>query len=108
MKMSAGEAGQKRLKRVRRWHSKPASSQVLRRGSLVLQLTSCMETFMSTNPKEGDPPIVVAIHQNKAHDLLQVLRYDTDLNLAAATSALFAIAVNLIARLTQYLKYSYK
>ena len=54
-KTSAREVGQKRLKRVSRWFSKPASPQALRRDSLVLQLTSAMEAFMSTNPKEGDP-----------------------------------------------------
>ena len=58
----------KRVKRVRHFFAKPASGQVLRRDSLVLQLTSVMETFMSTNPKGGDAPILVAIQQGKAHD----------------------------------------
>ena len=60
-KPSAREEGQKRLKRVKHWFLKPGSPQALRRGSLVLQITSAMETFMSTNPKEADPPILVAI-----------------------------------------------
>ena len=55
-KTTAREVGQKRIKRVSHWFSKTASAQALRRDSLVLQLTSVMETFMSTNPKEGDPP----------------------------------------------------
>ena len=115
-KTSAREVGQKRLKRVSHWFSKPASSQALRRDSLVLQLTSAMESFMSTNPKEGDVPIVVAIQQGKAHDLLnhrlqhllEVVHYDPDLNLAAATGALLATATNVIARLNEYKKYPYK
>ena len=71
---------------------------------------------MSTNPKEGDVPIVVAIQQGKAHDLLnhrlqhllEVVHYDPDLNLAAATGALLATAANVIARLNEYKKYPYK
>ena len=115
-KTSAREVGQKRLKRVSHWFPKPASPQALRRDSLVLQLTSAMESFMSTNPKEGDVPIVVAIQQGKAHDLLnnrlqhllEVVHYDPDLNLAAATGALLATATNVIARLNEYKKYPYK
>ena len=116
VKASAREVGQKRLKRVRHWHSKPVFGQVLRRDSLVLQLTSCIETFMSREPTEGELPTVVAIHQNTAHDLLNdqlqhllgLLYYDPDLNLSAATCALHGIAVDLKARLDKYLQYPYK
>ena len=115
-KTSAREVGQKRIKRVSHWFSKTASAQALRRDSLVLQLTSAMEAFMSTDPKEGDPPIVVAIQQGQAHDLLnhrlqdllEVVHNDPDLNLAAATGALLATAANVIARLNEYKKYPYK
>ena len=109
-KASAREEGQQRLKRVSRWFSKPAAPQALRRDNLVLQLTSAMEAFVSKNPKEGDVPIVVAIQRGAAHDLLnerlqhllEVMHYDPDLNLAAATGALFATAGDLIARLDAY------
>ena len=115
-KSSAREVGQKRLKRVSHWFGKKVSSQALRRSSLVLQLTSFVEAFMSRNPKEGEPPILVSIHQKKAHEelrrllrhLLTVMHQDPDLNLEAATGALFATAIDLIARLDQYLKFPYK
>ena len=84
--------GLKRVKRVRHFFAKPASGQVLRRDSLVLRLTLVMETFMSTNPKEGDVPILVAIQQGKAHDLLSnqlqhlldVMHRHPDLNLVCS------------------------
>ena len=58
----------------------------------------------------------MAIQQGKAHDLLNnqlhhlldVMHHDPDLNLAAATCALFATAVDVIVRLDEFLKYPYK
>ena len=71
---------------------------------------------MSTNPKDGEVPILVAIQEGKAHallnnqlqHLLDVMHHDPDLNLAAATGALFATAVDVIARLGEYSKYPHK
>ena len=71
---------------------------------------------MSTNPKEGDAPILVAIQQRKAHELLdlrlqrllEVLHYDPDLNLLAATGALLATATDVVARPNEYQTYPYK
>ena len=87
-KQTAREEGLKRVKRVRHFFAKPAFGQVLRRDTLVLQLTSVMETFMSTNPKDGEVPILVAIQEGKAHELLNnqlqhlldVMHHDPDLN----------------------------
>ena len=115
-KPSAREVGQKRVRRVRHWFSKPAAGQVLRRGSLVLQLTSVMEAFMSKNPNETEVPILVAIQQGKADNLLNdklqhllgVLHYDPDLNIAGATAALLATAADVRARLDEYKKYPYR
>ena len=75
-----------------------------------------MQAFMSADPKEGDPPIVVAIHKGKAHallgnrlqHLLEVMHCDPDLNLVAATGALLATATDALARLNEYLKYPHK
>ena len=100
-KTSAREVSQKRSKLVSHWFKKPAARQALRRDSLVLQLTSALEIFVSTNPKEGDPPIVVVIHQRKAHELLnellqhllEILHYDPDLNLAAATDTIMVVPI---------------
>ena len=87
-KTSARDVALKRLKRVGHWFAKPAASQALCRSNLVLQLTSVVEAFMSRNPKEGEPPIVVELQQRKAHEelrgllrhLLIVIRQDPDLN----------------------------
>jgi len=116
VKESARDISQKRLKRLKRFFRTPAACQALRRASLVLQLTSSVETFMSAVPKEGEPPTIVAIQQGKAHDiverrlqhLLGVLHCDPDLNLAAATGALLATAGDLIARLNEYLRHPYR
>ena len=113
---SAREVGQKRVKRVSQWFSKRAAGQALRRGCLVLQLTSTMEALMSKNPNEGEVPILVAIQQGEAEDLLNdklqhllgVLHCDPDLNIAGATAALLATAADVRARLDEYKKYPYR
>jgi hypothetical protein len=116
LKPSAREDSQKRVKRVRHFFTKSAAGQALRRASLVLQLTSGVEGFMSAKPKEGSPPTVVAIQQGRAHDilnlrlqhLLEVAGKDPDLKLGAATGALLATAGDLNARLNAFMKYPYK
>ena len=88
---------------------------MLCRASLVLQLTSVVETFMSATNKEADPPTVMQIHQGKLHgllnaklqQLLDVLHYDPDLDLAAATGALLETTADLNARLYVYKLYPY-
>ena len=83
------------------------------RHPLVLQLTSVVETFMRTKPKEGEPPIVAQIHMGrlgrilneKLQTLLDVAHYDPHLDLAAATGALLETAADLNARLIFYTRY---
>ena len=112
-KPSAREVAQKRITRIQKFFRKSASGQALRRDSLVLQLTSGVEAFMSANPKDGEIPTLVALQQQKGHDilnkrlqrLLDVVHLDPDLNLSAATGALLGTAADLKARLDEYLKY---
>ena len=71
---------------------------------------------MSKNPNEGEVPILVAIQQGVAEDLLNdklqhllgVLHCDPDLNIAGATAALLATAADVRARLDEYKKYPYR
>jgi len=113
---SARELTQNRLKKVKQFFGKPAACQALRRASLVLQLTAGIETFMSAKPKEGEPPVVVALQQGKAHEILDLrlqrifgsMHYDPDLHIGAATSALLGTAGDLTARLKQYMLYPYR
>ena len=69
-KPSAREVAHKQITRIQKFFCKSASGQALRRASLVLQLTSGVEAFMSTNPKDGEIPTLVALQQGKAHDIL--------------------------------------
>ena len=111
-KPSAREVAQKRITRIQKFFCKSAVGQALRRDSLVLQLTSGVEAFMSTIPKDGEIPTLVALQQGKAHDilnkrlqrLLDVMHLDPDLNLSAATGALLGTVGDLKARLDEYLK----
>ena len=101
-KQSAREVAQKRITRIQKFFCKSAAGQALRRDSLVLQLTSGVEAFMSTIPKDGEIPTLVALQHGKAHDilnkrlqrLLDVMHLDPDLNLSAATGAVL-VAPNL-------------
>ena len=112
-KPSARELALKRITRIQKFFRKSASGQALRRDSLVLQLTSGVEAFMSAIPKDGEIPTLVALQQGKAHEilnkrlqrLLDVVHLDPDLNLSAATGALLGTAADLKARLDEYLKY---
>jgi hypothetical protein len=70
VKPSAREDTQKRMRRVLHFFGKAAASQALRRSSLVLQLTSGVETFMSTEPAAGGTPIIVELHKGKVHEIL--------------------------------------
>ena len=71
---------------------------------------------MSSRPKQGEPPTIVAIQKFKAHDilderlqhLLENMHYDTCLNLAAATTALFGASADLILRINGYMQYPYR
>ena len=82
---------------------------------MVLQLTSVVETFMSTQPQAGEPPIVVQILMGKVdrmlneklQHLLDVAHYDPHLDLTAATGALIETAADLNARLKVYKRYPY-
>ena len=73
---------------------------------MVLQLTSRVENFMSTFPKEGEAPKVVDLLRGKAHDevditlsyLLENLKKDPHLDQAAAATALLATAGDLMTR----------
>ena len=112
-KPSARELALKRITRIQKFFRKSAIGQALRRDSLVLQLTSGVEAFMSAIPKDGEIPTLVAVQQGKAHEilnerlqrLLDVMHLDPDLNLSAATGALLGTAADLKARLDVYLLY---
>ena len=70
---------------------------------------------MSSRPKQGKPPTIVAIQQYEAHHivderlqhLLENMHLDTGLNLGAATGALFGTAGDLIMRINMYMQYPY-
>ena len=115
VKSSAIKVTQTCLKKLERFFCDPSASQILRRDSLVLQLTSRVENFMSTFPKEGEAPKVVDLLRGKAHDevditlsyLLENLIKDPRLDQAAAATALLATAGDLMARLNMYREYPY-
>ena len=110
---SARDETQKRVRKVKRFFHNPSTHQVLRRSNLVLQLTSRIEAFMSNIPAEDEPPKVVELLREKAHEelnmrlqhLLMNLGKDPQLNQAGAATVLFATAANLAARLDLYVKY---
>ena len=116
VKPSAREESQKRIKRVLNFFGKPSACQALRRGSLVLQLTSCVETFMSEGPATGGMPVVVELHKGKVHDMLNTtlqrliegVYLDPQLDVAAAICVLLGTAGDLNVRLMYYMKYPYK
>ena len=63
VKATARERTQARIEKVRTFFGKPLASQVLRRASLVLQLTSAVEAYLSKepNPDKGEPPKLVEL-----------------------------------------------
>ena len=83
---------------------------------MVLQLTSVVEAYISKNPGKGEPPKLVELLKLKDHviineklqHLLENLCNDPDLDQLAAVTALLATAVDLIARLNEYLKNPYR
>ena len=117
VKATARERTQARIEKVRTFFGKPLASQVLRRASLVLQLTSAVEAYISKepNPDKGEPPKLVELLKLKAHvivdeklqHLLENLCTYPDLDQLAAVTALLATAVDLVARLNVYLKNTY-
>ena len=113
VKATARERTQARIKKVRTFFGKPLASQVLRRASLVLQLTSAVEAYISKEPNldKGEPPKLVELLKLKAHviineklqHLLENLCNDPDLDQLGAVTALLATAADLVARLNLYL-----
>ena len=70
VKATARERTQARIEKVRTFFGKPLASQVLRRASLVLQLTSAVEAYIIKNPDKGEPPKLVELLKLKAHVII--------------------------------------
>ena len=66
VKGTGRERTQLRLKKVKQVFGNQLASQVLRRDSLVLQLTGAVDTFICTDPQEGEPPKLVHIFRGDA------------------------------------------
>ena len=110
------EENQKRICRVLAFYRDPEAPQALRRASLVLQLTGVVEALTSSKPKEGEPPLAVALARGDGHrlvtDRMQYLfthiQHDPVLEIGPAVTALLATAADLVLRLNTYLQWPFK
>ena len=117
-KIKPREENQKRLKSVRNFFSDPEAKQVLRRASLVLQLTGGLEAFTAAKPKqEGEgPPPVVAFLKGEAHALVEerlqrlfgLMSNDPLLQTGPAIGNLLGVAADLLLRFNTLLEYPFK
>jgi hypothetical protein len=114
-KIKPREENQKRLKNVHKFFCNPEAKQVLRRASLVLQLTGGLEALTASKPKEGQPPPIVSFAKGVAHDLVAkrlkrlfgVMSNDPLLEIGPATSNLLGTAADLVLRFNKLLEYPF-
>ena len=110
------EDNQKRLNAVRAFFSEEEAKQVLRRSSMVLQLTGGLEALTAAKPKEGQPPKVVTLATDVATDLItyrlcRLFHAMPDgplLEIGPATSNLLATAVDLMLRFKKLQQYPFR
>ena len=113
------EENQQRLVNVLGFFSKPENSQLLRRVSIIFQMTGGVEALVSRLPAEdctvATPPPVVRICRGEADTIVQVRLQriigciaasdDPDLDVMPATGVMLATAMELIVRLRKFRGY---
>ena len=115
LKIKPHEANQKRLKKVQAFFSLPGSKQLLRRASLVLQLTGGLEELTASKAEEGKPPPIVQFANGACHHLVSdrlqglfsTMAKDPLLEIGPAITVLLGTAADLVLRCDKLLEYPF-
>ena len=110
------EENRKRLRLVQAFFAHAEAPQVLRRASLVLQLSGGVEALTATMPKPGERPVLVALASGEAativvrrvRRLLGALHHDPALESGPAIATLLATGADLIARFEVFSLYPFR
>ena len=100
------EENKKRVALVQGFFSHPEAPQVLRRSSLVLQLTGGVEALTATKPLAGEDPVIVCMVKGAAQGvvgtrlqrLFAAMHLDPVLDYGAAASVLLTTVADLVVR----------
>ena len=111
------EENSKRIALVCGFFSHPEAAQVLRRSSLVLQLSSAVEAVTATTRcRAEEEPVMVKLVKGGAQDvvvsrlrrIIGAMHLDPGLDLGPAICVLLATAVDLVVRFNMYLEYPFR
>ena len=111
------EENSKRIALVCGFFSHPEAAQVLRRSSLVLQLSSAVEAVTATTRcRAEEEPVMVKLVKGGAQDvvvsrlrrIIGAMHLDLGLDLGPAICVLLATAVDLVVRFNVYLEYPFR
>ena len=110
------EENKKRLSLVQGFFSHPEAPQVLRRASLVLQLSGGVEALTATRPRPGEEPVTASLVKGAAQDIVVTrlrrlsgaMHLDPALEPGAAACVLLATAADLLVRFGVFVLYAFK
>ena len=110
------EENKKRIALVQGFFAHPEASQVLRRSSLILQLTGGVEALTATTPRAGEDPVLVSLVKGAVDDvvttrlqrLFGAVHRDLVLDWGAAAGVLLATAADIVVRFRCFRSYPFK